>query len=128
MTSCLCLPGASMLSLLEPFHFLDIISQSGYQLGDSWRKSRMGMPLLRAVLLEVKGEWKQVKTCYGLPGWIGNADSPICWRCTALKRSFWEESGPKSSWVRPEARLSPFPRLLKKHHNPEFAVCAAIAS
>ena len=74
--------------------------------GDSWRKSRVGKPLLRAALLEVKGDWKQVKTCYGLPGWTGNAESPICWRCRALKKSLWEETGLESPWLQPEARLS----------------------
>ena len=67
---------------------------------ESWRKRRAGQPLLQAILLEVKGDWKQLQACFGLPGWMGRSDQPICWRCSASKLTIKEESGLDSSWLK----------------------------
>ena len=84
-----------------------------WQPGDSWRKGKAGQPLQQAALLEIKGDWKQMQACFGVPGWTGRADAPICWRCCAQKRSLWEEQGPDSPWLQPESRLSHFPALAR---------------
>ena len=82
-----------------------------WQKEDAWRKKRSGQPLLRAILLEVKGDWKQLASCFGVPSWSGRADAPICWRCKALKQSLWEERGPQSAWLQKASRLSHFEAL-----------------
>ena len=78
---------------------------------DGWRKRRSGQPLLRAAVLEVKGDWKQLVSCFGVPHWMGRSDSPICWRCKATKSSLWEERGPESAWLQGANRLSHFQML-----------------
>ena len=81
--------------------------------GDTWRKRRASQPLLKAFLVEVKGDWKQLASCFDVPSWSGRADAPICWRCKATKSSLWEESGPDSPWLKEEARLSHFQALAR---------------
>ena len=78
--------------------------------GDAWRK-KAGEPLLKGFLLEVKGDWKQLNSCFDVPSWSGRADAPICWRCKATKSSLWEQSGPESPWLKEEGRLSHFEAL-----------------
>ena len=73
---------------------------------DAWRKRRSGQPLLKAFLLEVKGDWKQLTSCFDVPSWSGRGDAPICWRCKATKNSLREERGPDSAWLQQDARLS----------------------
>ena len=73
--------------------------------GDTWRSRRAGLPLLPGILLEVKGDWKQLQGCFGVPGWMSRPDNPVCWRCTASKQSIKEESGLDSSWLKDSERL-----------------------
>ena len=76
--------------------------------GETWRKRRAGLPLLQGILLEVKGDWKQLQACFGVPGWSSRPEQPICWRCTASKQSIKEEFGLQSSWLKEEERLEHF--------------------
>ena len=72
---------------------------------DSWRKKRAGKELLQGILLEIKGDWKQLQGCFGVPGWMGKEDQPLCWRCQASKLSLKQEWGRDSSWLQPTQRL-----------------------
>ena len=78
---------------------------------DAWRKKRAGQPLLKGFLLEVKGDWKQLASCFDVPSWSGKASAPICWRCKATKSSLWEQRGPDSPWLKEEGRLTHFEAL-----------------
>ena len=73
---------------------------------DSWRSRKAGQALQHAALIEVKGDWKQLFQVFGVPSWMRAPAKPICWRCNASKASLKLESGPTSSWMRPENRLS----------------------
>ena len=64
--------------------------------------------MLPGALIEVKGDWKQLQAVFGVPGWTGGVDKPICWRCTASKRTLKEESGPEASWLQAANRLAHF--------------------
>ena len=75
---------------------------------DTWRKRKAGTALLPGALIEMKGDWKQLQAVFGVPGWAGGLDKPICWRCTACKRSLKEESGPESPWLQAANRLEHF--------------------
>ena len=76
---------------------------------DTWRKSKAGSPLaVHGALIETKGDWKQLQAVFGVPGWAGGLDKPLCWRCTCTKRTLREESGPTSSWLQEDNRLDHF--------------------
>lgn len=48
---------------------------------DSKRQRNSGKPLgVRGALVEVRGDWKFLKECFGFPAW--NTESGICWQCT----------------------------------------------
>ena len=78
---------------------------------DTWRKKRSGQEVLKAALVEVKGDWKQMYQCFGVPYWKRAPEKPLCWRCTATKQSLATESGPAASWLQPEHRLGHFQAL-----------------
>eukprot|EP00971_Amphidinium_carterae_P238809 4740730-Amphidinium_carterae.1 len=49
---------------------------------DAKRKRVAGQPLpFRAVVTEVRGDWKFFKEVLHLPGWNGSPSSHICWLC-----------------------------------------------
>ena len=79
--------------------------------GDAWRKKRAGKDLVKAALMEVKGDWKQMSFCFSLPTWSSRADRPICWLCNATKQSLKTEHGVDSGWMQPANRLGHFPAL-----------------
>ena len=60
---------------------------------DSWRKKRAGEKLHLAALIELKGDWKQLHGCFGVPYWRRAPEKPICWRCTCSKDALLTESG-----------------------------------
>ena len=103
-----------------------------WQEDDAWRKQRAGSALLHGALLEVKGDWKQLHHCFAVPGWMSNADSPICWRCKATKRSLvtrGEEdraNSPNQTLEKPlllklEAlRKAPLPQIEARSQNPRY--------
>ena len=80
---------------------------------DVWRKKQSGVGLMLGALLEVKGDWKQLRHCFAIPSWMRSEEKPICWRCLASKASLKEESGPHSSWLRPENRVEHFQGLAR---------------
>ena len=80
---------------------------------DVWRKRESGGALLHGALLEVKGDWKQMWFCFGVPGWMSREDRPLCLRCTANKRSLKEDAGPEAAWLKPEGRLSHYQALTR---------------
>ena len=80
---------------------------------DTWRRRRAGGELLLGALVEVKGDWKQMHSCFAVPGWMRAGDKPICWRCTACKDSLRTESGRGSTWMLPENRLGEYEGLLR---------------
>ena len=81
---------------------------SGWEVGDSWRKKHSGEKVVHGALLEVKGDWKQLLFCFGIPGWMSKAEKPFCWRCKASKLSLKTESGHEASWLQEAGRLSHF--------------------
>ena len=79
---------------------------SEWQSSDTWRKGESGGPLIHGALLELKGDWKQMWFCFGVPGWMGRKDKPLCWRCKATKLTLMTEAGPESGWLKAAGRLS----------------------
>ena len=73
---------------------------------DTWRKKRAGEAIPKAILMEIKGDWKQMEACFKVPGWLGGLAKPVCWRCTSTKLELRTEAGPGASWLLPESRLS----------------------
>ena len=69
---------------------------SEWEPGEAWRKAQSGKKVLPGAVLEIKGDWKQMHFCFGVPGWMSSPGKPICWRCLATKASLKEESGPES--------------------------------
>ena len=72
---------------------------------DTWRQRKAGDPLLHAAVVEVKGDWKQMAFCFGVPGWSRNLDKPLCWLCNCTKRMLQTEHGLQASWLQEENRL-----------------------
>ena len=80
---------------------------------EAWRRSRGGQKVLHAAVLEVKGDWKQMHFCFGIPGWMSSPEKPICWRCLATKQSLKDDSGPEALWLQPGGRLTHHAALLR---------------
>ena len=78
---------------------------------DFWRQKKGGQELVRGAVLEVKGDWKQMSHCFGVPSWTRSPHMPICWRCNASKQSLKTEHGLTSGWLQPENRLTHFDAL-----------------
>ena len=94
---------------------------------DTWRKKKAGCPVPKAAIIEVKGDWKQLYQCFGVPYWQRSPEKPLCWRCTATKDSLSTDIGPASTWLQPEHRLGHFQcleRLLEDggELSPVFAI------
>ena len=75
---------------------------------DTWRKQKAGSPCMKAAVLEIKGDWKQMYQTFGVPYWKRAPDKPLCWRCTASKNTLAHEVGPGASWLQPGHRLGHF--------------------
>ena len=60
---------------------------------DRWRSTRAGQDLVHGAVVEIKGDWKQMRFCFDVPYWTGKADRPICWRCRATKASLATDHG-----------------------------------
>ena len=60
---------------------------------DSWRGQKSGQRLLHAALLEIKGDWKQLHSCFAVPYWRRSPEKPLCWRCNCSKQSLATEAG-----------------------------------
>jgi hypothetical protein len=55
---------------------------SAFSKRDPFRKKKSMKEIgVKAVLAEVRGDWKMYKECFRLPGW--NTLSGICWKCAA---------------------------------------------
>ena len=94
---------------------------------ETWRRRRMGSPLPLGALIEMKGDWKQLHSCFALPGWMSAPHKPLCWRCTATKTSLRTETGAQASWLQAGERLSHFAvleRILLEggHISPAFQI------
>ena len=76
-----------------------------------WRRSRSGQGLIHGAVVEIKGDWKQMHSCFAVPYWMRTVDKPICWRCTASKETMLTESGADASWLQPAQRLGHFQAL-----------------
>ena len=66
---------------------------------ESWRKKRSNEKLQLAALIELKGDWKQLHSCFGVPYWRRAPEKPICWRCTCSKNTLTTETG--AGWCTP---------------------------
>ena len=73
---------------------------------DTWRKKKSGAPVIRAAVLEMKGDWKQLHSCFTVPYWARKAEAPICWRCDASKQSMRTDFGRAAPWLQADHRLS----------------------
>ena len=78
---------------------------------DTWRKNKAGHEVPLAAVVEVKGDWKQLYQCFGVPYWKRARDKPLCWRCGATKEVLETECGPDASWLQPANRLGHFQAL-----------------
>ena len=87
--------------------------QQPWSEGVTWRQKRAGKDLVKAALIEVKGDWKQMSSCFGLPMWSRTLHKPICWLCNATKGSLQTDHGPGSAWMQPANRLSHFDSLMR---------------
>ena len=88
---------------------------------DAWRKKRAGTPLgVRAILCQIRGDWKAFKINFGLPGWRERGLN--CWKCKATSDN-WLETGTTASMWRPDMRLSQWELLtrLKQPLSPVWA-------
>ena len=50
---------------------------TGWGNTDSWRKGQAGGVLIHGALLEVKGDWKQMWFCFGVPGWMSRRQTHL---------------------------------------------------
>lgn len=83
-----------------------------WQASDRVRAKRAGQPLgCRAVLVEVRGDWKLMAQVYNLPYW--NAADGICWRCTCTRAEIREVS----SLARWRSEPLPMAGLLQRIRN-----------
>ena len=87
----------------------------------------MGKALPLGAVIEIKGDWKQLHSCFALPGWMSAVHKPLCWRCTATKTTLRGETGPEASWLLPSERLSHFAVLQRMtaeggHISPAFEI------
>ena len=60
---------------------------------DTWRSQRAGQNLQIGALIELKGDWKQLHSCFAIPYWRRAPEKPICWRCSCSKQSLATETG-----------------------------------
>ena len=49
-----------------------------WQADDSWRRQRSGQMLQKGILIEIKGDWKQMSQCFAMPYWARSPEKPIC--------------------------------------------------
>ena len=70
------------------------MEQSGLKAGE---EAEVVSEVIQAVVLEVKGDWKQMHFCFGVPGWMSSPQKPIC---------FKDEAGFEAGWLQPEGRLT----------------------
>ena len=84
-----------------------------WQDSDSKRKSLAGSELpLRALLVSVKGDWKQMANVFSLPRWSPSPQARICWRCKATTSSLLE-TGCRAAWTKPGFRLDHWGLILE---------------
>lgn len=80
---------------------------------DTARRKMAGQPLgHRAVLAEIRGDWKFMKEVFKFPGW--NSQSGICWLCTCTKDEI-REVGLDAPWR--ASRLSHWDLVHRIHSN-----------
>ena len=83
----------------------------GQQLHGKDRLAHRGKPIgLKAVMVEVKADWKYMNEVLGLPRW--NAGDGICWMCNILKVNL-QDVDASAAWRKPENR-TPHSQLLAK--------------
>lgn len=60
--------------------------------GDVSRKRHAGQAIgVRGALVEVRGDWKFMKECFGFPGWTNIAG--ICWQCSCTPATLRDVTG-----------------------------------
>ena len=63
---------------------------------DTKRRRLAGKDMrVRGALVEVRGDWKFMKECFGFPGW--NTEQGICWQCTCTPATL-RQVGADAAW------------------------------
>ena len=83
----------------------------GWLPADVWRQKKAGSPLPYGALIELKGDWKQLHSCFAVLYWKSAPHKPFCWRCNATKNLLLDATQLGTACLEAGSRLTHFEAL-----------------